>query len=39
MALDDQVALLANMVVVNDHRRHVSEAILLRCADAWRVVE
>lgn len=39
MGLEDQVALLAGMVVANEHRRHVAEAILERCGRFVRSVE
>lgn len=32
LALADQAAMVANAVIVNEHRRHVAEAILGRCA-------
>lgn len=39
LLLADQAAMLANAVAVNEHRRHVAEAILARCAMAWAKVE
>lgn len=32
MVLADQAALVANATIINEHRRHVAEAILARCA-------
>lgn len=31
LSLEDQIAMLANTVVTNEHRRHTAEQILERC--------